>query len=192
MSSADDRNSESSAPNAGDSPIITHELLRSWSPCASGFKRYCELFPHGTTLADAIAGLVADGHDEWGKWLFEQCAERKLYESVISRGYMNSGYMNSGDRNSGDWNSGDRNSGDWNSGDWNSGFFNSTLPTEIRVFNKPCDRTVWNNARKPDFLTFSLTKWIEDSVMSDQEKLDNPKFFVAGGYLKSISTARSG
>jgi len=40
--------------------IITHELLRSWSPCTGGYKRFCELFPEGTDLKTAIEGLVAD------------------------------------------------------------------------------------------------------------------------------------
>ena len=125
--------------------IITHELLRSWQPCADGYKRFCELFPNGADLQTAINGLAADGHDNWGFWLFQKCQKHKVFEAVIMRGYRNSGYRNSGnwnsgDQNSGDWNSGYRNSGDrnsgdrnignqnsgdWNSGNWNSGNWNS-------------------------------------------------------------------
>jgi hypothetical protein len=81
-------------------------------------------------------------------------------------GHYNSGNRNSGDYNSGDCNSGNRNSGDCNSGNYNSGgwnscnretgFFNTKEPTTINVFNKPCDRKVWDSVEKPDFIYFEL------------------------------------
>jgi len=76
-------------------------------------------------------------------------------------GNRNSGYGNSGNRNSGYGNSGDRNSGHGNSGDWNAcdyetGAFNSEQSDYIRAFNKPCLRSYWENARKPDFLYFDI------------------------------------
>ena len=106
-------------------PLITKELLKKWDACVDGFKRFNELFPSGASLPEAIEGLVLDGHDSWGKWLFDRCVRHSFYVDFTSRGYMNSGSRNSGDRNSGDWNSGDRNSGDRNSGDRNSGSRNS-------------------------------------------------------------------
>ena len=105
--------------------MITHELLRSWSPCKEGYQRFCELFPNGATLQDAIDGLVSDGHDDWGWWLFNACRNAGLFQEITGRGYRNSGYRNSGYRNSGDGNSGDGNSGDRNSGHGNSGHGNS-------------------------------------------------------------------
>ena len=41
----------------------------------------------------------------------------------------------------------------------------------MRVFNKDCDREVWDSAAKPAFLYFALTEWITESSMTDQEKL---------------------
>ena len=127
-------------------------------------------------------------------------------------GCRNSGYSNSGDRNSGDRNSGDRNSGDRNSGDSNSGYsnsgyrnsgcrnsgdsnsghsnsgyFNSTTPTEISVFNKPCNRILWENTKKPNFIYFDLTQWISFENMTEEEKIKFPKAFVCDGYLKTLS-----
>jgi len=104
-------------------------------------------------------------------------------------GDWNSGYSNSGDRNSGDWNSGDWNSGDWNSGDWNSGyrnsgFFNSITPDEILVFNKPCKRLLWENAKKPNFIYFDLCVWVEWEEMTKEEKKDHKDAYVTQGYLK--------
>ncbi len=168
---------------------ITHDLLKSWSPCSEIYKRFCELFPEGALLDEAIQGLVDDGHDGWGFWLFNQCRQKGLFKNVTDKGYRNSGHLNSGDRNSGHWNSGDLNSGHWNSGhlnsgDRNSGYFNTNSPESILVFNKPCDAAIWDAAYKPAFLYFNLTVWIAEDRMTDQEKVDNPKFYVAGGYLK--------
>ena len=107
------------------SNVITKELLRSWGPCVDGYKRFCELFPDGATLTVAIDGLVADGRDDWGWWLFIACRRAGFAEAETARGYRNSGNWNSGDRNSGNRNSGDWNSGNWNSGNENSGNWNS-------------------------------------------------------------------
>jgi hypothetical protein len=125
-------------------------------------------------------------------------------------GYRNSGYRNSGDgnsgyrnsgyRNSGDWNSGDGNSGDGNSGYRNSGYGNSgygnstnretgifnTTQGKIRCFNKETDLS-WGDIDHPDFDEFYLTKWIPESEMTDQQKKDDPQFFVRGGYLRNFT-----
>ena len=196
--------------------IITHELLKSWSPCKDGYKRFCELFPDGSDLETAINGLVEDGHDSWGYWLFKKCIENSFANSITSKGYRNTGYRNSGDCNTGDWNSGDRNTGDcntgdcntgdrnsgdcntgdWNSGncntgDWNSGyrnngFFNTKTPETILVFNKPCSREKWEEARKPSFLFFGITRWINDEDMTEEEKANNQSYKTTGGYLKQM------
>jgi hypothetical protein len=106
-------------------------------------------------------------------------------------GYWNSGNWNSGNWNSGNWNSGNWNSGNWNSGNlnsgnWNSGYFNIDTPPTVRVFGKDIDRELWDNCIKPDFLYFDTNVWVGEYDMSTQEKIDNPKFFTTGGYLKSI------
>ena len=98
-------------------------------------------------------------------------------------GNWNSGNWNSGNCNSGNYNSGDRNSGNWNSGNWNSGFFNTDEPT-VRMFNKETGLKR-EQISIPSFCYFDLTEWIEESKMTDDEKRDNPKFFVSGGYLKT-------
>jgi hypothetical protein len=100
-------------------------------------------------------------------------------------GHCNSGHCNSGDNNSGHCNSGNRNSGHCNSGDNNSGHFNTITPTEILVFNKPCLRSVWEEAEKPSFFyNLNLTRWISSKMMSDIEKTDFPQFKTLDGYLQ--------
>ncbi len=105
--------------------MITIEMLKSWNPCASGFKRFCELYPAGADLKAAADGLLKDGHPDWGLWLYDKAREHNLFQEITILGFANSGNWNSGNRNSGDWNSGNWNSGDCNSGNCNSGDWNS-------------------------------------------------------------------
>jgi len=101
-------------------------------------------------------------------------------------GDYNSGYGNSGNRNSGNYNSGDCNSGNYNSGDYNSGYFNSETPEDILVFNKPVSRDVWNNTKKPQFISnVKLCFWVDASEMTDAEKIADPDFYVRGGCLRN-------
>ena len=81
--------------------MITIELLKSWSPCTDGFRRFCELFPNGTDLFTAGEKLAEDGHSDWGLWLYEKSRAAKMFEDVTIKGYMNTGNMNTGDRNTG-------------------------------------------------------------------------------------------
>ena len=92
---------------------------------------------------------------------------------------------NTGIENTGDWNSGDRNSGYGNSTNRESGIFNSTEGT-IRMFNKPTDKK-WEEIDHPHFNEFYLTKWIEEKYMTDEEKKNDPQFYVRQGYLKSFT-----
>jgi len=93
-------------------------------------------------------------------------------------GNRNSGDGNSGNRNSGDGNSGNRNSGDGNSGDWNSGkynmgFCNTITETTVKIFNKSCLRSKWENVTKPNFfyrLDISLNWKVAYRNASPQDK----------------------
>jgi len=186
--------------------LITRELLIEWNACAQGIQRFCELFPDGADLKTAIEVLINDGHNDWGVWLFKKCREHKLYVDFVVKGYRNSGDYNSGDynsgygnsgnrnsgnrnsgnRNSGNYNSGDCNSGNYNSGDYNSGYFNSETPEDILVFNKPVSRDVWNNTKKPQFISnVKLCFWVDASEMTDAEKIADPDFYVRGGCLRN-------
>ena len=97
---------------------------------------------------------------------------------------------NSGYSNSGHYNSGHRNSGDWNSGDRNSGHCNSITPKEILVFNKPCSRKDWEEAKKPKWMYIQLTKWIDETSMTEKEKQAHPSYVTTGGYLKTYSSLK--
>jgi hypothetical protein len=79
------------------------------------------------------------------------------------------------------------NTGNWNTVDRETGFFNTEKSEKIRVFNKECLRSEWEDAFKPDFLYFLLTEWVPLSNMSEAEKEENPLYKTTGGYLKSYS-----
>ncbi|MCF0075457.1 hypothetical protein LZD49_33570 [Dyadobacter sp. CY261] len=102
-------------------------------------------------------------------------------------GDRNTGHWNTGHWNTGHWNTGDRNTGHWNTGHWNTGHFNTVTPDTVLVFNKTCKRDRWEQAYVPSFLYFSLTQWVYEGEMTDQEKKENPTFFTTGGYLKHFT-----
>ena len=99
-------------------------------------------------------------------------------------GDCNAGYGNAGDCNAGDRNTGDRNTGNWNSCNKETGFFNSVKSEKVRVFNKECLLNEWEECDKPNFIYFEIIKWVSSSVMTDQEREDNPTYITTGGYLK--------
>lgn len=113
-------------------------------------------------------------------------------------GNSNTGHWNTGDWNTGNWNTGNRNTGDRNIGDWNTGDMNATNGSngvfcnkepKILIFNRKSDMTLsdWRKSKYQIlFNNFSLTLWIAESDMTDQEKIDHPKFYVAQGYLKKF------
>ena len=107
-------------------------------------------------------------------------------------GDCNSGDWNSGNGNSGYWNSGDNNSGNgnsgyWNSGDNNSGYLNTSTQEYCFIFNKPVEKSVLSITKFPAFMRFTLTEWIPDSKMSQQEKNQHPEYVTTGGYLKKYT-----
>ena len=107
----------------------------------------------------------------------------------VNSGYRNSGDSNSGNRNSGNWNSGYRNSGDSNSGYRNSGAFCTDTNPKAILFNKESNMTVREWEQHPACqLMYSIdpTIWVPSEMMSDEEKLANPKWETTEGYLKTI------
>jgi hypothetical protein len=140
---------------------------------------------------DKNSGDKNSGDKNSGRWNSGDMNSGDMNSGDKNSGDCNSGDYNSGDcnsgyRNSGDRNSGYRNSGCWNSSDHETGYFNSQQSDIIRVFNKPCKREVWENAKKPSFIYFNLCDWIIFSDMSDEEKIKYPKAESCGKYLKTL------
>ena len=103
-------------------------------------------------------------------------------------GYDNTGKYNTGDSNAGEFNTGYRNTGNWNTGDWNTGNRSSgrlcTMDGQYLLFNKACTPEQYHDI--PNWLHFNLSQWIDESSMTDQEKLKNPSYQTSGGYLKKL------
>ena len=102
-------------------------------------------------------------------------------------GYHNSGNTNSGCGNTGNHNSGDWNRGNWNSGNWNSGYLNTSAQKYSFIFNKQVEKSVLAQIEFPEFMRFTLTDWIPDYKMSQQEKERHPEYVTTGGYLKEYT-----
>lgn len=119
-------------------------------------------------------------------------------------GYSNTGYRNTGYRNTGDSNTGDSNTGDWNTGDWNTGDRNTgysntgdrntgafcTGEAPFYLFNQQTDMTEEQFKNTDAFRLMRNnvdTKiWVEEYLMTDDEKNKYPSYKTAGGYLKDI------
>ena len=137
--------------------------------------------------------LVNKGKDNTGD---RNSGDRNSGDS--NSGDSNSGDSNSGYRNSGDSNSGYSNSGDSNSGNSNSGIFNKTnycsgifnsKEQKVPLFNGTAYVLMSEFIRTDvynilTFRYFPLTEWIWELDMSDEEKKNNPEFYVMEGYLK--------
>ena len=140
------------------------------------------------------SGSLNSGNMNSGSWNSGNINLGNMNSGYMNSGSGNSGYMNSGNensgnrnsgiRNSGNWNSGNWNSGNWNSGNMNSGAFNTETPDDVMVFNKPCKRIDFENYLIPNFVYFELTYWVDESKMTDAEKVADPHFHLRGGQLR--------
>ena len=125
------------------------------------------------------------GYSNTGHWNTGDRNTGGCNTGYSNTGDWNTGDCNTGDRNTGYSNTGERNTGNWNTCDKEVGFFNTKQHEKVRVFNEWVYRDVWDNADKPSFLYFTLTEWVYEFDMTDQEKIDNNTFHTTGGYLKS-------
>lgn len=115
----------------------------------------------------------------------------KLNTGGQNIGDFNAGKFNIGDRNIGDGNIGQYNIGDWNKSSFNTGCFNTEDPT-IMLFNKPSDMTYreWMTSdakRILDQMPMSVTRWVDEEDMTDEEKEDHSCYKTMGGYLSRVS-----
>ena len=105
-------------------------------------------------------------------------------------GNCNTGDCNTGDYNTGNYNTGNYNTGDYNTGDYNTGWFCTETPKLI-LFDRETDMT------REEFMcteaytllrnvSFTPTKWVFDSDMTEEEKSEHPEYKTQGGYLKLI------
>jgi hypothetical protein len=106
-------------------------------------------------------------------------------------GNFNAGNRNAGFCNTGNFNTGNRNTGNFNTGNFNAGFCNSITPDDCYIFNKPSKRSLWEKAKKPEWMYVELSQWVYKGDMSDEEKEAHPSYATTGGYLKTYPDLRS-
>jgi hypothetical protein len=154
--------------------------------------KIAEIVAHGTVLADGNKSCTNEieivKEISWNDCL-----------NIVNTGKGNTGRGNTGDLNTGDRNTGDRNTGDRNTGDLNTGDLNKTSCSsgvlctkeqKILIFDKKSNMTIsdWRNSDFAKlFFDYNINVWVDESAMTDQEKIDHPKFYVQEGYLKSIT-----
>ena len=137
---------------------------------------------------DSNTGEWNTGHSNTGNWNTGEWNTGHSNTGNWNTGNRNTGDRNTGNRNTGNWNTGYWNTGYWNTGNRNTGIFNTDEPT-MRSFNKPTDLKMSEfikSDKYPHSNEFYLTKWIHDSEMTDEEKVNNPTFDCCGGYLKKF------
>ena len=144
--------------------------------CASNIKVVREL-AWSEVLLMCNSGNYNTGYGNSGNW----------NSGNWNSGNNNTGHSNSGSRNSGNYNIGNYNTGYGNSGNHNSGYLNTSTQEYCFIFNKPVEKSVLSITKFPAFMRFTLTEWIPDSKMSQQEKNQHPEYATIGGYLKKYT-----
>ena len=79
-----------------------------------------------------------------------------VFDEKSNTGYSNTGDSNTGDSNTGDRNTGYSNTGNWNTSNFNTGFFNTEEVKIIKIFNKDCEKSIWDKCNKPNFIYFNI------------------------------------
>jgi hypothetical protein len=92
------------------------------------------------------------------------------FDEKSNTGNRNTGYSNTGYSNTGNRNTGYSNTGNWNNSNFNTGFFNTEEVKVIKVFNKDCEKNIWDNCRKPNFIYFDIGKDYKESFKKSFEK----------------------
>jgi hypothetical protein len=132
------------------------------------------------------SGDYNSGNHNLGNYNSGYCNSGDYNLGNCNSGEYNSGSSNSGSCNSGSSNSGDYNSGDRNSGNCNSGTVTGSFCTEKKyfLFDKTCSEQEF--ATSKIYFDFSVSKFIYEKNMTEEEKKDNPTYLTIGGYLKKL------
>ena len=109
-----------------------------------------------------------------------------------STGNWSTGNWSTGNCSTGHWSTGNCSTGDWSTGNHSTGHFCTKDGRGFGAFNKKIHkdyktaRTIWDAAEKPPCLFFKMTVWVDSKDMTEQEKINNPKYASTLGYLKVL------
>ena len=164
----------------------------------TGYKNTGDRNTGDRNTGDCNTGYRNTGYRNTGDWNTGDSNTGDSNTGDCNTGDWNTGYRNTGNRNTGYWNTGDRNTGDSNTGDCNTGYWNAgnrntgafcTKEPAFSLFNKPCKMSHDDFVRSRAYYILNRvdTKlWVQDNVMTDEEKKNNPSYKTCGGYLKDI------
>ena len=163
--------------------ILSGRIIKGENKCCASRITIVKEISWQEMLVLANTGNANTGINNTGHW----------NTGDLNTGDRNTGHRNAGHRNAGHWNTGHLNTGDLNTGHWNktnysTGFFNTKEGT-VRIFNKNSGLTHNEFFAKysiPSCLYFDITKWIDFSDMTEEEKSSHPKAETCGGYLKAL------
>lgn len=107
-------------------------------------------------------------------------------ELATMKGMVNG---NTGLFNTGNWNTGYKNTGNGNTCNGSNGVFCTEPDMNIRIFNRPSGMSLLDFYRSRYYealcsVPFMLTEWI---LYTEEEKKDDPKKEMIGGYLKEYT-----
>jgi len=132
------------------------------------------------------SGYGNSGNLNLGNWNSSDCNLGNRNSGHSNLGHFNSGDRNSGSQNTGSCNLGNRNSGDGNLSNNNSGCFNTQNHT-IYFFDKHSDLTYEDWKNHPAYIIWSrlsLTTFVPEKKMTDEEKRFHKNYKTIGGFLK--------
>jgi hypothetical protein len=134
-------------------------------------------------------GHSSTGHRSTGDYSTGNYSTGNYSTGDRSTGYSSTGDYSTGDcstghSSTGNYSTGNYSTGNWSTSDYSTGHFSTEDYSGFGAFNKPCSVEEWKSAKKPDFIRFGLTKWVDLSDMTHQEKIDNPSCETTGGYLR--------
>ena len=150
-------------------------------------------------MVNGNTGLFNTGNENTGNWNTGNRNTGNENTGNRNTGNENTGYGNTGNRNTGNENTGYGNTGNRNTGNENTGYGNTidgsngvfcTEPDmNIRIFNRPSGMSLRDFYRSRYYealcnAPFLLTEWI---LYTEEEKKDDPKKEITGGYLKEYT-----
>ncbi len=136
-----------------------------------------------TSAGYCSTGDRSTGNCSTGNWSTGDRSTGNFSTGYCSTGNWSTGYCSTGDRSTGDFSTGDRSTGNWSTGYRSTGHF-ETKKRNLRAFNKKVDEKLWNEAPKPACLYFTITEWVNESDMTEEEKDKYTSYKATGGYLR--------
>ena len=137
-------------------------------------------------------GNCSTGNCSTGNWSTGYCSTGNWSTGYCSTGNWSTGNHSTGNWSTGNYSTGNHSTGNWSTGDCSTGHFCTKNGKGFGAFNKKIHKSfersleIWNAAEKPPCLFFKTTVWVDSKDMTEQEKIDNPKYTTTLGYLKVL------